>query len=94
MKITIVGAGAIGGLAGAYMTEAGYDVTLVDRWTEHVAALASRGLTIDGVRGDKHVVVRAVTPEALQRTARSGPSRNEIAAYARSRRERSAAAGS
>ena len=26
MKITIVGAGAIGGLAGAYMTRAGHDI--------------------------------------------------------------------
>jgi 2-dehydropantoate 2-reductase len=29
MKITILGAGAIGGLAGAYMAKAGHDVTLV-----------------------------------------------------------------
>jgi len=65
VKITIVGAGAIGGLAGAYMSEAGYDVTLVDRWAEHVAALRERGLFIDGVRGEKHVAVRAVMPEAL-----------------------------
>ncbi len=43
MKVTIIGAGAIGGLAGAYMTRAGYDVTLVDRWREHVDALNERG---------------------------------------------------
>jgi 2-dehydropantoate 2-reductase len=66
MRVTIVGAGAIGGLAGAYMTRAGYDVTLVDRWAEHVAALNERGLTIDGVRGDLHVPVRAVLPADLR----------------------------
>ncbi len=44
MKITILGAGAIGGLAGADMTQAGHDVTLVDRWAEHVAALNAVGL--------------------------------------------------
>ncbi len=66
MRVTIVGAGAIGGLAGAYMTRAGYDVTLVDRWTEHVAALNAHGLRIDGVRGDLHVPVRAVTPDDVR----------------------------
>ena len=68
MKITIVGAGAIGGLAGAYMTRAGHDILLVDRWAEHVDALNAQGLTIDGVRGDMTVPVRAVTPDRL-----SGP---------------------
>ena len=68
MKITIVGAGAIGGLAGAYMTRAGHYVMLVDRWAEHVDALNAQGLRIDGVRGDMTVPVRAVTPDRL-----SGP---------------------
>ena len=66
MKITIIGAGAIGGLAGAYMTRAGHDVTLVDRWSEHVDALNENGLSIDGVRGPLHVEVRAVTPDRLE----------------------------
>jgi 2-dehydropantoate 2-reductase len=65
MKITIIGAGAIGGLAGAYMTQAGHDVVLVDRWLEHVEAMQRGGLVIDGVRGDLTVPVRATTPEAL-----------------------------
>ena len=29
MKVTIIGAGAIGGLAGSFMTRVGFDVTLV-----------------------------------------------------------------
>ena len=66
MKITIIGAGAIGGLAGAYMTEAGHDVTLVDRWEEHVRALQRDGLSIDGVRGKKHVRVKACLPQDLE----------------------------
>jgi 2-dehydropantoate 2-reductase len=65
MKVTIVGAGAIGGLAGAYMTRAGYDVLLVDRWVEHVDALNAKGLRVDGVRGDQHFDVRATTPDRL-----------------------------
>jgi 2-dehydropantoate 2-reductase len=65
MKITIIGAGAIGGLAGAYMTKAGHDVTLVDRWAEHVDALNAKGLYIDGVRGEMTVPVKAATPDQL-----------------------------
>lgn len=66
MQITIIGAGAIGGLAGAYMTRAGHDVLLVDRWAEHVAALNARGLFIDGVRGEMTIPVRAATPGELR----------------------------
>ena len=65
MQVTIIGAGAIGGLAGAYMAQAGHEVLLVDRWVEHVAALNARGLAIDGVRGTLRVPVRAVTPDQL-----------------------------
>ncbi|WP_375449641.1 ketopantoate reductase family protein [uncultured Devosia sp.] len=65
MKFTIIGSGAIGGLAGAYLTKAGHDVTLVDRWAEHVAALNKEGMTIDGVRGDMNVRVKALTPDQL-----------------------------
>jgi 2-dehydropantoate 2-reductase len=65
MKVTIVGAGAIGGLAGAYMTRAGHDVLLVDRWAEHVDALNAGGLKIDGVRGNMAIPVRAATPDRL-----------------------------
>ena len=65
MKITIIGSGAIGGLAGAYMTKAGHDVLLVDRWGEHVKALNEKGLYIDGVRGEMTVKVKAATPDHL-----------------------------
>jgi 2-dehydropantoate 2-reductase len=66
MKITIIGAGAIGGLAGAYMTRAGFDVTLVDRWSDHIEAMNARGLYIDGVRGELTLPVKAITPEQLE----------------------------
>lgn len=66
MKFTIIGAGAIGGLAGAYMTKAGHDVLLVDRWKEHVDALNTNGMVIDGVRGDLTVKVKAATPDQLE----------------------------
>lgn len=66
MKFTIIGSGAIGGLAGAYLHEAGHDVTFVDRWKEHVDALNANGLKVDGVRGDMHFSgVKAKTPDQL-----------------------------
>jgi 2-dehydropantoate 2-reductase len=65
MKFTIIGAGAIGGLAGAYMSKAGHDVLLVDRWKEHVDALNEKGMTIDGVRGDMNIPVKSATPDQL-----------------------------
>jgi len=66
MKFTIIGSGAIGGLAGAYLHKAGHDVTFVDRWKEHVDALNANGLKVDGVRGDMHFAgVKAKTPDQL-----------------------------
>jgi 2-dehydropantoate 2-reductase len=48
MTITIYGAGAIGGLVGAYMARAGEDVLFVDKVAEHVAAINTSGLRISG----------------------------------------------
>jgi 2-dehydropantoate 2-reductase len=45
MKICIVGAGAIGGWAGAWMAQAGHEVSLVARGA-HLAALRRDGLTL------------------------------------------------
>jgi 2-dehydropantoate 2-reductase len=69
MRYTFVGAGGIGGLIGTWMTHAGCDVTFVDRWPEHVAALADRGVEITGSRGRHHVPVRAITPDRLAEMA-------------------------
>ena len=38
-KIVVVGAGAMGGLFGGLLAEGGLDVTLVDAWPEHIAAI-------------------------------------------------------
>ncbi|MBI4278378.1 MAG: ketopantoate reductase family protein [Armatimonadetes bacterium] len=62
--LTIIGAGAIGGLAGAYLTDADVPVLLVDRWREHVDAITRDGLHVEGLRS-LHARPRAVTPEDL-----------------------------
>ena len=62
MQLTIVGAGAIGGLLGAYLIAAGRDVVLVDANEAHVEAINRRGLQVHGIRGDLHVEARAYLP--------------------------------
>ena len=64
--ITVVGAGAIGGTIGAYLDDAGYDVTLVDASTEHVSAIREVGLRITGARGDRTFHPRAILAEDLR----------------------------
>ncbi|HEX5166056.1 MAG TPA: ketopantoate reductase family protein [Thermomicrobiales bacterium] len=64
--ITIVGAGAIGGTVGAFLTDAGYDVTLVDVVPEHVQIMNERGLRITGLRGDRTFPVKAVLANDLR----------------------------
>lgn len=64
--ITIVGAGAIGGTIGAYLDDAGYDVTLVDSAPEHVAAIRERGLRVTGVRGERTFHPNVIFPEELE----------------------------
>ena len=45
MKICVVGAGAVGGLAAAYLARAGHDVAVVARGA-HLAAIQDKGLTL------------------------------------------------
>lgn len=63
--VTIVGGGAIGGISAAYLAKAGFDVTVVDRWREHVVAMR-QGLRIDGTRGELTVPLKAIEPQELK----------------------------
>lgn len=60
-KLVVMGAGAMGGLFGGLLGEGGLDVTLVDTWPEHIAAIREKGLKIVGVGGDRYVKVGATT---------------------------------
>ncbi len=66
LPITIIGAGAIGGTVGAFLHDAGYDVTLVDVVPEHIRAINERGLRIDGLRGERTFQPRAVLADDFQ----------------------------
>ncbi|HEY7141766.1 MAG TPA: 2-dehydropantoate 2-reductase [Methylomirabilota bacterium] len=65
MTVTIVGAGAIGGVTGASLARAGHDVLLVDQAADHVAAMNATGLAIVTPGGVWTAPVRAVTPDGL-----------------------------
>jgi 2-dehydropantoate 2-reductase len=62
MKIAILGAGAMGSAIGALLDKAGNEVTLVDVWTDAVAAINRDGLKVQDKSGEVAVhKVRAVT---------------------------------
>src|SRR3981081_3939869 len=50
-KIARVGAGAVGGYAGAHMVQAGEDVTFIDPWPEHVEHMKRHGLRVTHAMG-------------------------------------------
>ena len=65
MRLTIIGAGAIGGTIGAHMARAGHDIVLCDVDSEYVEAINRDGLTIEGPVENFNVRVTAVTPDQL-----------------------------
>ena len=58
--IAVLGTGANGSCIAADLVEAGHDVTLIDQWPEHVAAMRSGGLRITMPERELHVNVRAL----------------------------------
>jgi 2-dehydropantoate 2-reductase len=59
MHWLVYGAGAVGGVLGARMYDAGLDVTLVARG-DHLAAIRSRGLTVAAPDGERTIDVPVV----------------------------------
>ncbi|CAK8719852.1 2-dehydropantoate 2-reductase [Candidatus Electrothrix laxa] len=69
MKVTIIGAGAMGCLFGGLLSEQGMDVHLIDVRAKQVAALNDHGLTILHQSAERRIMVRAVTePAAILET--------------------------
>jgi 2-dehydropantoate 2-reductase len=66
--ILIWGAGAIGGILGAYWARAGVPVLMVDIVPEHVAVCNTRGLSIEGPVEEFTQIVSCVTPDQLKGT--------------------------
>ncbi|NNE53529.1 MAG: ketopantoate reductase family protein [Sulfitobacter sp.] len=67
-EVLIWGAGAIGGILGAYWARAGHPVRMVDIVPEHVEACRTTGLHIAGPVEEFTQVVPCVTPDELTGT--------------------------
>jgi 2-dehydropantoate 2-reductase len=61
MKIAVVGTGAMGSVYAGLFAAAGHEVWAIDRWREHVDAMRSKGLRVEGASGDRTVKVNATT---------------------------------
>ena len=74
-KIAIVGAGAVGGYAGAHMAQAGEDVTFIDPWPEHVEHMRKHGLRVTHAMNvpEFTVPVRALHLTEAQQLAKEKP---------------------
>src|ERR1043166_9601599 len=74
-KIAIVGAGAVGGYAGAHMVQAGEDVTFIDPWPEHVEHMRRDGLRVTHAMdvAEFSVPVRALHVTDAQQLAKEAP---------------------
>ena len=64
MRTAIYGAGSLGTVMGAYLTNSGVDVELINRNRAHVEALKKNGARITGTV-DMLVQVRALAPEEM-----------------------------
>ena len=61
MRFVIVGAGAMGSLFAAHLAKTEAETWVYDRWEEHIGAIRSKGLVVEG-KGAAHVVgLRATT---------------------------------
>src|SRR5438045_2101556 len=74
-RIVVVGAGAVGGYAGAHMAQAGEDVTFIDPWPEHVEHMRKHGLRVTHAMNvpEFSVPVRALHVTDAQRLAKEKP---------------------
>ncbi|MBI5250147.1 MAG: hypothetical protein HY912_11695, partial [Desulfomonile tiedjei] len=59
-KITVIGAGAIGGVTAALLAKAGWDVEIVCKHQEIADRCTNPGLRVTGIRGEFVVPVRGV----------------------------------
>ncbi|MEZ5817136.1 MAG: 2-dehydropantoate 2-reductase [Hyphomicrobiaceae bacterium] len=65
MKIAIIGVGAMGSVyAGLLADQGGHDVWAVDTWKDHVEAIKTKGLRVEGASGDRTVKMNATIDPA------------------------------
>ncbi len=60
-RIAVMGAGAVGGYVGGYLSSLGHDVTLIDPWPEHIETIRAKGLELTGMTPEECFTVRVPT---------------------------------
>lgn len=58
MKIAIAGSGALGSRVGVHLYEAGFDVTLINKWEDHIHSINKDGLEVQTEDKIYHVPVK------------------------------------
>ena len=62
MKIAIIGTGAMGSVYAALLADnGGHDVWAIDSWQDHVDAMNTNGLRVEGASGDRTVKLNATS---------------------------------
>ena len=52
MKIAIIGTGAMGSVYAVLLAKAGHEIWAIDKWKEHIKAIRTLGLRLEGASGD------------------------------------------
>lgn len=60
-SIAVIGAGAIGGITAAYISQAGYHVQLVCKHQDKAERFTRQGIHLTGLRGEHYIQLKAVT---------------------------------
>ena len=66
LRIAVLGAGAVGGYIGGYLTHAGYRVALVDGWPEHVEHINAHGIRLSDPLGSLVIPAEALHLHQVQ----------------------------
>lgn len=69
-RVLVVGAGAVGSYLAGWLSHEGHDVTVLDPWTEHVAAVNERGLSVSGPHEPFTASLEMLNLHEAQRLAR------------------------
>ena len=69
-RILVVGAGAVGSYISGWLAHEGHEVTVLDPWAEHVAAVNERGLSVSGPHEPFTIKLDMLNLHEAQRLAR------------------------
>jgi 2-dehydropantoate 2-reductase len=64
MQIAMLGAGAMGGVFGSLLVQAGFDVIFLDIWQEHIEKIQKEGLRVRDASGEHLIPVKAYSSPA------------------------------